>query len=123
MNQFDFDAERRMLKIRELLSKSKKKKEKLQKEEIPRSIKSIEMSNITYSDHFIIQLEKRFDFTLNHRMKRSLLRRLQENYKGWNIFRVKDKNHKTRFAVFSKSKKYVFDYMDDKFVFVTVMPR
>jgi len=82
MNQFDFDAERRMLKIRELLSKSKKKKEKLQKEEIPRSIKSIEMSNITYSDHFIIQLEKRFDFTLNHRMKRSLLRRLQENYKG-----------------------------------------
>jgi hypothetical protein len=82
MNQFDFDAERRMLKIRELLSKSKKKKEKLQKEEIPRSIKSIKMNNITYSDHFIIQLEKRFDFTLNHRMKRSLLRRLQENYKG-----------------------------------------
>ena len=82
MNYFDFDAERRMLKVRELLSKQKKKKSKLLKEEIPRNIKSIKMSNITYSDHFIIQLEKRFDFTLNHRMKRCLLRRLQENYRS-----------------------------------------
>ena len=81
MNYFDFDAERRMLKVRELLSKQKKKKSKLLKEEIPRNIKSIKMSNITYSGHFIIQLKKRFDIDLNHRLKKSLLRRLKENYK------------------------------------------
>ena len=123
MDWFNFEAERRMIKVRELISNSKKKKSKLEKEEIPRDLKQIKKCNITYTDHFITQLKNRFNKNLGSNVKASIYWRLQQNYRWWNIYRVRDKNHKTRFAIFSKTKKYIFDYIDGKFTFVTVINR
>jgi len=119
----DFETELRMIKLKELILRSKKKRSRLERQELPRSIQNITKENIIYTDHFVTNLKKRFNRSLNSRVQHTLFWRLMENYKWWNIYRVRDKNYKTRFALFSKTKKYVFDYIDDKFIFVTVMKR